>query len=389
MLVTIRDYAAERLLAAGEADAVRERHLWHWTAYAQQNGSVTCWGGDGWHRMLAEHDNLRAALDFALDRARRTGQPEDVDAGFRLANAMVWFWQYNLRHEGLDVLSTLLALPGGSPGSRALALQGIAMFHVYYPTPASRAAARESLAMLTELGDTRSAAVSKLVVAWEGPYDTDVAPSRALAAQAASVLAAEGDGMAALVRYVTASLDLGAGDFEASIEGWRAVLEHLRVSGDRVMQSAVLAHLGVALRETGRRDEALAALRDAVDMVRDGQTLHGLAFALVHLAHTELDVGMSDDVPGLLEWADASARQVHNPRCQAWAAWGRARLALAAGEATTALAECRRAVALLEDREFPWARARLWALLAEAARAAGEPIEAARADVLAAGPGAG
>ncbi len=373
MLVTIRDYAEARLREAGEADAVRERHLWHCTALAQEHGSVTCWGGGGWSRMLVEHDNMRAALGFALERARRSGSLEDVDAGFRLANAMIWFWQYNLRHEGMEVLTTLLAL-GGSPGSRALALQGVGLFYVYYPTAASRAATRESLELFTELGDTRGAGVSKLIMAWEGQYDVDMAPSRALAAEAADVLLPGATpGLAGLVTYTIALLDLGAGDFEASAVGWPVVLEHLRRSGDRVMQSAVLAHYGLALRETGHPDEALAALRDAVDMVRDGQTLHGLAFALVHLAHTELDLGAGADVAGLLEWADESARRVRNPRCQAWAAWGRARLALADGDAATALGECRRAVELLEDREFPWARVRLSALLDEAARAASSP----------------
>jgi predicted ATPase/DNA-binding SARP family transcriptional activator len=381
MLVTIGDYAEARLREAGEADVVRERHLWYLTALAQQHGSVTCWGGSGWSRMLVEHDNMRAALGFALDRARGSGRPEDVDAGFRLANAMVWFWQYNLRYEGMDVLTALLAMPGGSAGSRALALQGIGLFHVYYPTAASRAATRESLELFTALGDTRGAAVSELVSAWEGQYEVDMAPSRALAVRAADVLL-EGatPGLAGLVTYVIASLDLGAGDFEASAAGWPLVLEHLRKSGDRVMHSAVLAHYGLALRETGRPDEALAALRNAVDMVRDGQTLHGLAFALIHLAHTELDLGTGDDVPALLAWADESARRVRNPRCQAWAAWGRARLSFAAGDAARALAECRRAVELLEDREFPWARVRLWALFAEVALAAGDADEADRAE---------
>ena len=381
MLVTIRDYAEARLLEAGEADAVRERHLWHLTALAQEHGSVTCWGGAGWSRMLAEHDNMRAALGFALDRAGRTGRPEDVEAGFRLANAMVWFWQYNLRYEGMEVLSRLLAMPGGSSGNWALALQGIGLFHVYYPNPASRAATRESLELFTALGDTRGAALSQLIVAWEGQYDVDMAPSRALASQAADVLLVGATaGLAGLVQYVIASLDLGAGEFEASATGWPGVLDHLRASGDRVMQSAVLAHHGLALRETGHSQEALAVLREAVHMVRDGQTLHGLAFALVHLAHTELDLRTGDDVPALLAWADESARRVQNPRCQAWAAWGRARLAFADGDSATALAECRRAVEMLQDREFPWARVRLWALFAEVARAAGDLDEAARAD---------
>jgi hypothetical protein len=381
MLVTIRDYAEARLREAGEADAVRERHLAHLTALAQEHGSVARWGGGGWSQMIVEHDNMRAALGFALERARRSGRPEDVDAGFRLANAMVWFWQYNLRYEGMEVLTALLALPGGSAAGRALALQGIGVFHVYYPTPASRAATQESLELFTALGDTRGAAVSRLVTAWAGQYDVDMAASRALADEAASVLLPGATpGLAGLVQYTIALLDLGAGDFEASAARWPTVLEHLRLSGDRVMQSAVLAHYGLALRETGHPDQALAVLRDAVHIVRDGQTLHGLAFSLIHLAHTELDLGIDDDVPRLLQWADESARRVQNPRCQAWAAWGRARLAFAAGDADVALAECRRAVGMLQDREFPWARVRLWALLAEVARAAGDAEEAARAE---------
>jgi tetratricopeptide (TPR) repeat protein len=381
MLVTIRDYAEARLREAGEADGVRERHLAFYTALAQEHGSVARWGGGGWSRMLVEHDNMRAALGFALERARASGRPEDVEAGFGLANAMVWFWQYNLRYEGVEVLSALLALPAGSASSRALALQSLGMFHVYYPTAASRASTRESLDLFTGLGDTRAAALSRLITAWEGQYDVDIAPSRALAVEAADVLLEDATpGLAGLVTYVIASLDLGAGDFEAAAEGWPLVLEHLRASGDRVMQSAVLAHYALALRETGRPDEALTALRDAVDMVSDGQTLHGLAFALVHLAHTELDLGTHGDVPALLAWADESARRVHNPRCQAWAAWGRARLSFSSGDAATALAECRRAVELLADREFPWARVRLWALLSEVARAAGDAAEAARAE---------
>ena len=144
LLVTVRDYAWGKLIEAGESEEARNRHLEYFTAYAREHSSRASWGGAGWARLRAEHDNLRAALDHAIDTARRSGEPADVDAGFRLANAMVWFWQYNVRYEGEAALSALLALPGGSPGCRALALQGIALFYVYYPTPRSRAAAREA-----------------------------------------------------------------------------------------------------------------------------------------------------------------------------------------------------------------------------------------------------
>ncbi len=111
--------------------------------------------------MREEHDNRRAALDYAIDRARRSARPDDVDAGFRLANAMRWFWGRNLRTEGAAALTALLALPGGSPACRALALQGFALFHVHYPTPESRVAARESLTLPWRIGDTQDAAICR------------------------------------------------------------------------------------------------------------------------------------------------------------------------------------------------------------------------------------
>ncbi len=369
LLVTIRDYGWVRLREAGEVDAVRDRHLAYFTAYAEQHGSLSHWGGVAWSSMRVEPDNLRAALDHAIERARATRDPRDVDAGFRLAVAMLWFWQYNARYEGVAALTALLDLPAASPVYRGLALQGLGLFHVYYPTPQSRAAARESLEILDRAGDAHGAAMSKLVIAWEAQYGGDVAAARELVGEAASVLRDDDNpGMRAQLHYVTALLDLGEGAFERSIEQWHLALEEFVRAGDLIIGSAVHAHLGIALRETGRLDEALAELRVAVGMLADGESMHGQAFALVHLAHTLLDVGADGEAPALLDRADDVARRAQNPRCQAWAAWGRGRLALAAGDAAVAVRECERAVALLEDREFPWARARLHALLATARR---------------------
>src|SRR4051794_36991035 len=44
LLVTVRDYASAKLREAGEQDAVRNRHLEHFTAYAHTNSSLTRWG---------------------------------------------------------------------------------------------------------------------------------------------------------------------------------------------------------------------------------------------------------------------------------------------------------------------------------------------------------
>ncbi|MBI4772038.1 MAG: AfsR/SARP family transcriptional regulator, partial [Chloroflexi bacterium] len=64
MLETIRDYASEKLVGAGEADAVRDRHFAFFLHLAQsaarnQHGPHEA---DWFRRLETDHDNLRAAL---------------------------------------------------------------------------------------------------------------------------------------------------------------------------------------------------------------------------------------------------------------------------------------------------------------------------------------
>ncbi|HLL65001.1 MAG TPA: BTAD domain-containing putative transcriptional regulator [Micromonosporaceae bacterium] len=373
LLVTIREYALARLLDADEVDTCRRRHLAHYLAVAQEHGPLVRFAGPHWDRIAGEQDNLRAALDLCLQ------DPGDLDSGFGLATALVTFWSYGKRYEGVRALTALLER-GGPDAVRAGALQGICRLHVYYPTPQSRAAGRESIALFGALGDDHNAAVSRLLVAWEGQYGGDTAEHRAMIEQARNVLGdAERGWWRAMTYYVEASVDLRGSDFDASARHWRRSLELLESAGDRMMAGAARAHLAIALRRLGRHHEAVPLLRQAAEESREQQSMHGYAFALVQLAHTMLDVGETADVPALLAQAEEVARQVRNPRNPAWAAWGRARLAMAGGDAATAADECRTAVDLLGDREFPWALAELWATYADAATAAGRPDEARHA----------
>jgi predicted ATPase/DNA-binding CsgD family transcriptional regulator len=100
LLETIRQYAADKLDAAGERDAARERHLDHFLALAELT-EPELEGPDqdaALDRVEAEHDNFRAALHWGL----ALPAPE---RGRRLAAALVWLW-YKHGHgdEGLDFL---------------------------------------------------------------------------------------------------------------------------------------------------------------------------------------------------------------------------------------------------------------------------------------------
>ena len=94
LLETIRQYAAERLAEAGEAEQARERHAAAFLALAERERELAV--------LLREQDNFRAALDHALAGG-------DL-AGPRLARALGGFWlARGLFQEGRAWLERALA----------------------------------------------------------------------------------------------------------------------------------------------------------------------------------------------------------------------------------------------------------------------------------------
>jgi predicted ATPase/DNA-binding CsgD family transcriptional regulator len=88
MLETIRELGLEQLVEQGEADAARQTHAAYFLALAEQ-AAPQWWGHDPaeWlDRLEIEHDNLRAALGWSVER-------QHLDLGMRLAIALHWFWR--------------------------------------------------------------------------------------------------------------------------------------------------------------------------------------------------------------------------------------------------------------------------------------------------------
>jgi predicted ATPase len=89
MLETVRVYAAERLDAATDAERVRVRHYDHFLATARRDGAErVLWGSGGRERLAglsAEHDNLAAALAWAIGRS-------DAERALALAGALGAYW---------------------------------------------------------------------------------------------------------------------------------------------------------------------------------------------------------------------------------------------------------------------------------------------------------
>src|SRR5262249_1114383 len=83
----LRQYTAGQLAASGQEEGAVECHLSYFLSLAEQM-EQHLYGPDqiAWFdRIEVEHDNMRAALENALQR-------NNAETGLRLAAALGWFW---------------------------------------------------------------------------------------------------------------------------------------------------------------------------------------------------------------------------------------------------------------------------------------------------------
>lgn len=152
MLETIREFGVERLDESGEADRIRERHARRFVSLAEEaEPHLTTPDQRRWMDVLSgEHDNLRAALRWAIEG-------DEGETALRLGTALWRFW-YGRGHlaEGRRWLDAALTLPSAGERSRArarclTALGGIAYWQSDFEP--SDDVYREALEIYRELGE--------------------------------------------------------------------------------------------------------------------------------------------------------------------------------------------------------------------------------------------
>jgi predicted ATPase/class 3 adenylate cyclase len=158
MLETIREYGLEVLTANGEGEMARQAHANYFLALVEEaepalKGPLLVTWLD---RLEREHDNLRAALQWAVEIGK-------TEMALRFGIALERFWVVRgYRNEGLAFLERAL---GGSAGVamdvRAKALLAAArLAFIQSNYDVGEALAQESLTLFRELGDRRGIALS-------------------------------------------------------------------------------------------------------------------------------------------------------------------------------------------------------------------------------------
>jgi predicted ATPase len=87
MLETVHEFAREKLQESAEAEEIRRAHAEYFLTLAEEaNPELKGANQLQWlERLEAEHDNMRAALSWALER-------KEVEVALRLGGTLWWFW---------------------------------------------------------------------------------------------------------------------------------------------------------------------------------------------------------------------------------------------------------------------------------------------------------
>jgi len=168
MLETIREYGLEALEALGELEAARRAHAMYYLAQAEEIEShVFAPEEEQWlGRMEQEHDNVRAALAWSVERGE---DRERREVAWRLAGAYLWFWvAFGYAREGQRFVERVLEQREGiAVPVQAKVLIGAGWLAIWQGEYArAERLCQESLELYRELHDPRGIRLTLYRLGW-------------------------------------------------------------------------------------------------------------------------------------------------------------------------------------------------------------------------------
>jgi predicted ATPase/serine/threonine protein kinase len=290
MLETIREYGLERLAASGEETATRRAHA-AYVLVLVEDGEPHIIGGPeqaSWvERFFAEHDNIRAALEWLT----RTGNTE---WGLRLVRGVSQFW---LEHahpaEGRERIAALLKLPGGSPSLRMRSLSfSVALCNRQGDFVSALEIGKQGLAIAREAADRRAIAMFL-----NGQSVTQSLLENYTAAKEAS---AEGfrtweelgePATAARMLSNLADIHKAEGDYERARSLHEQAFSRFQALGDHSGMAWSLNHQGDVARAQGDAHAARRAYEAGLAIFREQNDGPGVASSLLDLGRLASEEG--------------------------------------------------------------------------------------------------
>jgi predicted ATPase len=295
-LQTVGEFADERLAASQDADVLRRRHAGFFLSLAEAAAAAA-----DFDRLEAEHDNLRAAIDWTIGAG-------DTSFALRFGAAMWRFWERRgFMREAADRLDRILRMPaGGSPdrlrSSVAYAAGVLADAAGRYEV--ARARFKENLTAARAAGDEIGVANSLnnlgIVSLRHEDYDT----ARRSFTESLSLWRAIGHRHA-----VTLSLNnLGnvanlQADHETAWSLHQQSLGMFRDLGDERGVAQTLGHLADVRRDQHAHEDARALYGEAFAIYQRIGDQSGMASCFIDLGHVSRESGQLDGARAMYQEA--------------------------------------------------------------------------------------
>ena len=286
LLETIRQYAAEALLAAGETATLRDRHLAYYRDWVLDQTY-----DEGEHAALVALDlrysNIEAALSWALEQRA-------VDDGLSLVGRLWAYWFVRVRYAvGRAWADGFLRLPGGTAANRAAALLSAAdLASTQYDEAAAVAMAVEALDLAREAGDDELLALALRLVGYRLAY-VDAAAGRAQLEESAEIARRCGDRITmGRVLHELAWFAMVFESLDAAEAHAREGLELFGPEADGNLSSVFpVWALGVIATLRGELEQGATLLSRSLEVFRQYDNAYWICVTLAYQAMFALDRG--------------------------------------------------------------------------------------------------
>jgi predicted ATPase/DNA-binding XRE family transcriptional regulator len=350
MLETMREYAWERLVESGEAEAIQRLHARYYMTFAE-DAAPHLRGQEraAWFDLLEmDHTNLRAALDWSL---ANSGELEPIVVGLRLGGALGHFWEMRgYPREGRDYLGRLLGDSGNVPQTlrvKALGAAGrLALYHGDFQTARTlygqaldirrglgalpdiatalsdlavvvradadytyaRMLYEESLKIRRELGDLPGVASSLNGLATGLMFEGDYTQARAFAGEGLKIRRElRSKPGIALSLHILGDIERALGNYEVAGALYKESLDLSEESGSRPGVANALHNLGHIAHHEGEIEKARDLFKQALTMYDDWDDKPGIVECLTGLAAVAVSDGQTERAARLFGAAEALA----------------------------------------------------------------------------------
>ena len=264
MLQTIREFGLERLAERGDEETIRDQHATAYQALAESAAPslLTVDRPATLSLLAADHDNFRAALDWAVESGK-------VDVALSLGAALWRFWQMRGHLvEARQRLEQVSQLEGSDPvlSARAFeALGGVAYWQGDFSR--ARSAYQSALDRYRDAGTDSDVANALYNLSFAYGFAGDYETGGRLLDQAHELYTAIDDetGLGHIAWGLGNKHHIG-GDLEKARELFTDSAHKLHDSEDHYSYGWAVDRLGVVLSALGEVDEARARLTEALDL---------------------------------------------------------------------------------------------------------------------------